>query len=133
PELAAYRNPGAALGRRLPMADVSFQPVRFADLPAWAVDDHRAALHAFLKSCQSLTSSGEVGVSLGRLCSEALSVGPTAADARHFFESRFTPHRVVHARSHGLLTGYYEPVLEGSRRRHGPYQVPVYRGTSDPG
>lgn len=113
------------------MADVSFEPVPFADLPAWAGDDHKAALGAFLKSCHCLTSSGEAGRDLARLCSEAISVEQTAADARYFFESRFAPHRVVHARSHGLLTGYYEPVLEGSRRRHGPFQVPVYRRPPD--
>lgn len=113
------------------MTDISFQPVQLADLPAWANDDHRAALDAFLKSCRSLSSSGELESNLAGLCREAASVGRTAADARHFFESRFTPHRVVHARSHGLLTGYYEPVLKGSRSRHGPFQVPVYRRPPD--
>lgn len=113
------------------MPDVKFLPVRFADLPAWAGDDHKAALDAFLRSCHCLTPSGGVGRDLAGLCCEARSAGHTSADARHFFESQFTPHRVVHAGSHGLLTGYYEPVLEGARRRHGPYQVPVYRRPPD--
>jgi membrane-bound lytic murein transglycosylase A len=28
----------------------------------------------------------------------------------------------------GLVTGYYEPLLRGSRRRAGPYQTPLYQG-----
>jgi membrane-bound lytic murein transglycosylase A len=31
----------------------------------------------------------------------------------------------------GLFTGYYEPELRGSRRRHGPYQTPLYREPGD--
>ena len=39
--------------------------------------------------------------------------------------------RVIHKESCGLLTGYYEPVLEGSRTRAGPYQTPIYRRPPD--
>ncbi len=52
-------------------------------------------------------------------------------DARRFFETYFTPHRVVHELSQGLLTGYYEPVLAGSRLQSGAYQIPVYRRPPD--
>src|SRR4029077_10489809 len=49
------------------------------------------------------------------------------AAARRFFESRFRPWS---ARNHrnpiGLFTGYYEPLLHGSRRRHGRFTVPLY-------
>ena len=49
------------------------------------------------------------------------------AAARRFFETRFRPWS---ARNHrnpiGLFTGYYEPLLHGSRRRHGRFTVPLY-------
>jgi len=55
----------------------------------------------------------------------------TSAAAKAFFEANFVPHRIVHDRNPGLLTGYYEPVLPGSRVRGGAYQIPVYRRPPD--
>jgi len=51
--------------------------------------------------------------------------------ARAFFETHFEACRVVHDASAGLVTGYFEPELAGSRTRHGPYHVPVYRRPAD--
>src|SRR3546814_17228187 len=31
----------------------------------------------------------------------------------------------------GLFTGYYEPLVRGSRKRHGAYQIPLYRQPPD--
>lgn len=47
---------------------------------------------------------------------------------RQFFESRFTPFRVVNPDgSHsGLITGYYEPLLKGSRFPTPRFRFPVY-------
>ena len=41
------------------------------------------------------------------------------------------PHRVVHGGSRGLLTGYYEPVIEGSRVPTEKFRVPIYRRPAD--
>lgn len=43
--------------------------------------------------------------------------------ARSFFERRFQPFAVT---TTGLLTGYYEPVLRGSREPDETYRVPLY-------
>ncbi len=44
-----------------------------------------------------------------------------------FFETYFTPYRVLdRERPEGLFTGYYEPEVKGSRRRHQNYPVPIY-------
>lgn len=116
-------------------ADVSFQPVDFGDLPGWENDDHASALAAFLRSSDGLASAASKSA-LARdffgICREAIAAGAASkAAARQFFETRFTPHRVVHSRSQGLLTGYYEPVIAGSRSRCGPYQTPVYARPPD--
>ena len=112
--------------------DVSFEPVRFADLPGWENDDHSAALVAFLKSCDCLEDrSAGIDTALEGLIGAARSAEGNPRAARCFFESWFDPHRIVHSRSNGLLTGYYEPVLPGSRTRYGRYQVPIYRRPAD--
>jgi membrane-bound lytic murein transglycosylase A len=55
----------------------------------------------------------------------------TPAAAKTFFEAAFVPHRVVHRGAEGLLTGYYEPVLAGSRARSKEFCFPVYRRPAD--
>ena len=45
----------------------------------------------------------------------------TKAGAKAFFEQHFTPNAVVHTGPNGLLTGYYEPLLTGSRTPQGEY------------
>jgi membrane-bound lytic murein transglycosylase A len=52
----------------------------------------------------------------------------TAREARTFFEKHFTPVRVAPAgEPGGFFTGYYETVIEGSRRKTAEYNVPLYR------
>lgn len=52
---------------------------------------------------------------------------------RHFFESNFVPYRVVgeNGSETGMATGYYEPLLKGSRARKGVYKTALYREPSD--
>lgn len=87
--------------------------VGFADLPGWEQSDAGAALAAFRRSCAKLQHT-----MFDRTCAAATA----AQDARGFFESNFTPYEI----GDGLVTGYYEPLLKGSRTRHGAYQAAVY-------
>ena len=130
PQLAA-RKPAAP-------QPVTLQAAAFADLPGWQADDHLAALKTFVKSCDKVIKGipgapdDAASVALADACRAAIAIkSPTKASAKAFFESRFVPNRVIHKESCGLLTGYYEPVLEGSRTRAGPYQTPIYRRPPD--
>jgi len=70
----------------------------------------------------------------GRICREAEQLQPTDASAlKQLIESRFTPHELSDSKGSrsGLVTGYYEPLLKGSRTRGGPYQIPLYRTPKD--
>jgi membrane-bound lytic murein transglycosylase A len=123
--------------------DVTFEPVSFADLPGWGQDDHAASLGAFQKSGErllaavrggTLTSTNAPPEGLLSACEDAQALGrrrPTRAAARAFFETHFTPHRILHQAREGLLTGYYEPVLYGSRQPEGRFQTPIYRRPPD--
>jgi membrane-bound lytic murein transglycosylase A len=151
---------GASLGAGLPesrgSADVprgapvnnqatspaAFEAVSFSDLPGWDKDDHLAAFKAFLVSCPRIKAAGRAGNKAGAIaippallatCDAAANVPApvTRAAARAFFESEFTPHRVVHAASQGLLTGYYEPVLDGSRTPTERFATPIYKRPAD--
>lgn len=116
-------------------------PVIFADVPGWAADDHLAAWKAFKASCKPVLTAAKSGTKSGaknppagllKACDQALgmSMPQTAAAARLFFETHFTPHRIEQS-GKGLLTGYYEPLVKGSRVPAGAFQTPVYKRPTD--
>lgn len=120
--------------------DVSFTPAAFGDLACWAADDHAAAFAAFMVSCRRLLERARDGVKpdspeallrVARIAIDSSGHVHSPADARSFFEAYFAPHRVRHAEPQGLLTGYYEPVIPGSRMPTSHYTVPVLRRPSD--
>ncbi|MDE2132671.1 MAG: MltA domain-containing protein, partial [Betaproteobacteria bacterium] len=85
-----------------------------------------AAWRAFLQSCGALGSQAPWQES----CTEAarLPNPPAPAAMRAFFERHFTPWLVVNGdgSNTGLVTGYYEPLLHGSRTPGPRYRYPVY-------
>jgi peptidoglycan lytic transglycosylase A len=123
----------------MPVPKVTLAPASFADLPGWESDDHLAALKTFLMSCGKVMKADKTDAadasttaSLAQACRAAGAIKkPTRQAARAFFEAQFVPHRVVHRGDPGFLTGYYEPVLKGSRKPEGGYQTPVYRRPPD--
>jgi membrane-bound lytic murein transglycosylase A len=112
--------------------------VQFGELASWTQSDTRGALQAFLRSCAVLAARSDDaplgGVNYAGTAGEwhpvcnAAALVPTESPeaARGFFESEFVPYRVAAGSGAGLFTGYYEPLLRGSRTRHGPYQTPLY-------
>ena len=124
------------------MADVQLETVEWRDLGGWAQDDHAAAFEAFLKSCKGMIAGGPprlVGATfstaLQSTCRRAIKTPPrNAASARIFFERNFRPMRIARlGEENGFLTGYYEPVIEGSRIATEEFNVPLYRKPHDAG
>ncbi|MGE0054649.1 MAG: murein transglycosylase A [Hyphomicrobium sp.] len=121
----------------------TLNPASFADLPGWAEDDHLSAWKAFLSSCPVLVQRADAGKAtkpmsqtLAGTCRFALSQAAsgkkmTKASARAFFEANFRPRRVDQTISGGLLTGYYEPMLQASRTPQGEFTTPIYRRPPD--
>ena len=67
------------------------------------------------------------------VCRRASASGRlNAQQARRFFERNFRPHRVARlGETVGLLTGYYEPIVDGSRFPTREFTVPLYRRPDD--
>lgn len=94
---------------------ISFEPVSYDDVPGWFSDPVGEALILLVAAGLIADHDGE-----------------TAARNPHdYLQTRFVPHRVVHCEPTGLLTGYYEPILKGSRTRSDAYPVPLYRQPDD--
>ena len=124
-------------------AGISYKPLTFAELPGWEQDDHAAAFKAFLKSCERVLTTARERAATDKAPPPSAAVvaactaasrqpGPvTKAGAKAFFEQHFTANAVSHSGPRGLLTGYYEPLLEGSRTPQGLFQTPLYRRPPD--
>ena len=115
-----------------------FEPIAFADIAGWADDDHAGALRALVRGAPSLdvtSGAGAPGIShdLRRVGLAAHDLGPEpgSAAARHVFETHFTPHRVVHQGEPGLVTGYFEPEVDGSLTPSDAFPAPLYRRPAD--
>jgi membrane-bound lytic murein transglycosylase A len=123
---------------RLP--DSALEPVDWTALEGWAADNHAAAFATFLASCRPLLRTiprpGETRPmysALTHVCQRALAAGRLADEqARMFFEHNFRPLRITKlGDSAGFLTGYYEPIVDGSRFPTGIFKVPIYRRPPD--
>lgn len=116
-------------------APLTLARTAFAALAGWQTADLDAARAAFARSCAKRASApgeeaqdgaGYAGTPADwrAACDRATD---SSIDARTFFETAFVPYRLSQgAATTGLVTGYFEPELKGSRTRHGPYQTPLY-------
>lgn len=108
----------------LPLAR-PLQAADWSELPGWSADAVEEAWPPFLASCRALARQAL----WQPVCDAARGMGerPPPAAVRRFFESRFSPWRVVNpdGSREGLITGYYEPLIKGSRVRSKAYPWPV--------
>lgn len=106
-------------------AEPALQAAQYSDLPGWADDTLSAVFQAFLSQCTSLQRQ-----TMWRpACSSAGAINATDdAAIRAWFEAQLRPWQLVNPDGNrsGLITGYYEPVLRGSRVRKAPYTTPVF-------
>lgn len=100
-----------------------YKAVGFASLPGWQGAALEQSLQAFLAGC------AKPAAPLTRACELAAAVpaGDEPA-ARGFFESVFAPYALASSEAGeiGLVTGYYEPVIEGSRTPTEINRTPIF-------
>ncbi len=120
PESSLKTTPPAA-----PLAGTHLRRGSWADLPGWRDDDPAAAWDAFLASCGAVKTQE----AWRTVCATALTMPrPNRERARQFFETSFLPYQLLQSDGsvEGLTTGYYEPLLRGSRTPTVRYRYPVY-------
>ncbi|UCH50055.1 MAG: MltA domain-containing protein [Betaproteobacteria bacterium] len=106
------------------------QAVSWDELPGWHRDELGQAWPAFIRSCMALSSQARWQPP----CLAAARMDRhDDASLRAFFESWFKPYRVLNADGSltGLVTGYYEPLLRGSRTPSQKYRFPIYAVPDD--
>jgi membrane-bound lytic murein transglycosylase A len=104
------------------------QPAEWRDLPGWESDDHTAVLELFRAQCTTLAKRPLWLAT----CDAAGKVG-AGGTARSWFETHFRPWTLVNPDDsrQGLVTGYYEPIVRGSRTQQAPYLTPVFGPPAD--
>jgi len=106
-------------------------PVAWNEIKGWTEDNHAEAWPALINSCHRLKKRDPVWK---EICLEArLITSPDDETARAFFETRFVARPLIaeSGSSEGLITGYYEPLLYGSRKRTNIFRYAVYRRPDD--
>ena len=125
-----------------------FVAVGWGDMPGWANDDLRGVWAAFLRNCAGLmrpTALNLAGPTRATprawqaVC--AAAVDPTHAPAannseavRKFLQSWLAPWRLEGADgkpASSIVTGYYEPLVQGARKQGGVYKWPLYTVPAD--
>jgi membrane-bound lytic murein transglycosylase A len=124
----------------LEISGSQYLPVAWADIAGWSDDDHLQAYKAFRASCKPISAQHTLpaepkalGISLRDPCRAARATDLSdGAKAKTFFEQQFQPLRISRlGEGDGFVTGYYEPVIDGSRTQTDVYTVPVYRRPSN--
>jgi membrane-bound lytic murein transglycosylase A len=113
-----------ALPGQILKAKSRWTPVRWAELPGFEEDNLFEAWNAWIKSCE------RPGPVFAPLCNDVrrLSIG-SVDEQRAWLMTRLQPYRVdtLSGQAEGLLTAYFEPVMEGSRTANASFSVPLYR------
>jgi len=126
-----------------PSSKFQLERVAYRDLPGWNTNDASTALAAFRRSCavidkeQPLSAIGGSGYAgaVGEWQSACAAVpggNVSAGGARNYFQTWFVPLSITQGSNpQALFTGYYEPEIHGSRRRHDGYTTPIYGVPND--
>ena len=112
-----------------------FEAVGWDALPGWQQDRMAEAWPALLASCRA----PRMATAWRMFCADAATLAPQDMVAqRRLVETRLRAYQVISLEGSpqqridaGLITGYYEPFLKGSRRKKGAYQWPLHAVPED--
>lgn len=102
----------------------------WTELPGWPGEQVAQAWPALLTGCSTLRRQA----AWTDLCKSAQALAkPTDDQVRQFVESQFQAYRVINAdgTTQGMITGYYEPLLRGSRKPGATFRFPLYGAPDD--
>jgi membrane-bound lytic murein transglycosylase A len=112
---------------------IVYEHGHWSDLPGWDTDTVKDAWPAFLESCRASRFRAQWTTP----CTAAQTIaGDSSAAIRQYFESYFEPYKIVKRtgamrEDKGLITGYFEPLLHGSRTASARFVAPLYAPPPD--
>ncbi|OIQ81231.1 membrane-bound lytic murein transglycosylase A precursor [mine drainage metagenome] len=127
PAAASAAAPGTPTTSPVPIG-LKLHAVGFDALPGWSADDFAGVWSAWRADCTAPQPT------LTAACTASRAVPDDDRDAqRAFFMQWFQPWQAdaPGGASSGLVTGYFEPVYDGSLQRSDEFPVPVYGAPAD--
>ena len=112
-----------------PSSRASYTRVAWSELPGFATDRVVEAWPAFRAGCSALLANPRTESTWRKPCEASVAVdGASEPAVRAFLAAHFSPYAIVAADGNrdGLVTGYYEPSLAGSRERTARFTVPLH-------
>jgi membrane-bound lytic murein transglycosylase A len=117
-----------ATGTAIARARSRWLPADWAELPGWQGDATREIWPVLQRGCDKPAPGWEA------ICIAARGYLPTNdADARQWLQLRLRPYRVESPEGarEGLVTGYFEPLVEAQRQPRAPFRIPLYAAPDD--
>jgi len=112
-----------------PAAHAVYAPSAWRELPGFDRDRVAEIVPAFVVGCAAMLRKADSASTWQAPCEAARQLGSgDEAAARAWLHGHFSPYRMVFpdGRDRGLVTGYYEPVIAGSRTKTPIHAVPIH-------
>lgn len=108
------------------LTQANLQPKAWDEISGWNDDNFDESFVVFKSSCEKTLFNDF-------LFQEVCEAIEDATDPRLFFETYFIPYKLYNddGTDRGTITGYYEPLLEGSRTKSARFRFPVYKRPND--
>jgi len=105
------------------ISKANFQKIDMEDIEGFETDNLAKALKVFIKDC----SASKKDPKLAKVCYQAKQ-NSSFENPKEFFLHNFTAYQLLsdEGDKEGLITGYYEPLLQGSYYRTNRFKYPVY-------
>ncbi len=106
-------------------------PLAWDQLAGWQTDSVAEAWPGLIEQCRVMVKKPSPWPVL---CTEAMAIeNPTDQTVRQFLQAHFTPYEVIgtDGLKEGLITGYYEPLLQGSEFPDQQFKYPVFAKPND--
>lgn len=118
------------------LADYSLlKPAQWEDIDGLQADNISLAWPAWMQSCSTLINKPvwQKACSAATQLNSQFAGKPNAGTVQAYFKQYFTVYKTtnVDGSDNGLITGYYEPLLKGSRSKSAQYPYPLYASPSD--
>ncbi|OIQ75050.1 membrane-bound lytic murein transglycosylase A precursor [mine drainage metagenome] len=131
PDAERYTPPSAKPGEAPKGTEYGLlHPAEWGSLPGFDQDNLLEAWGALKQSCSTLKNHAAWHAACEAVAQSAASSNEAI---RALLVERFNPYQVINpdGSDTGLITGYYEPLLNGSRTRSERYRYPLYSRPDD--
>lgn len=107
-----------------PAPQLRWQTASWNDLPDWSQDKLQQAWPALQKNCLAVAKLPQWQT----FCDQLPPADAEDAVLRSYLTDRLQPYRLSNSDNtdEGLITGYYEPLLQGQRHKSAQYRYPLY-------